>query len=698
MTSPPTGFRYKAFLSYSHAADGKLAPALKSALERFAKPWYRRRALRVFHDQTGLAVTPALWRAIQAGLETSEYFVLLASPAAARSEWVTREVAFWLEHRPVETLLIVVTDGTIAWDSQTADFDWAKTDALPRVLERRIREEPNYLDLRWVRADTDLSLRRPRFLDAVAGLVATLRQVQLDELISEDVSQYEAARRLLRSAIVLLVLFALAAGYAAYQANRAREVAGTLQADQLARDADARDAAARARETEAVRRTEAERARVEAALSRGLAAKAIVVLRRDRQLATLLALEAVQRSPTPEAEDALRRALVTRGSPGVLRGPTDDAVRGVEFSADGGRLLSVQASSSVWIWTLPARSAAPIVIPRDAIAYPRADSVSAGFSPDGTQVLTAPSIGPGSFQASDSDNPAARLWDAATGRQVRELKHRYLQYAAFSPDGKRIITVGFDAPTVVVWDARTGERLLELTDDEDEVVSVDFTRDGAMFVTASKGDLVRVRESADGRTLAQFRVPGKTFMKGALVSPDGRRVLTMSSDDPARLWDWRDALGSPMAELAAHGRIVDYAVFSPDSARLVTLAGDDHTARVWDVATGRNVQSLEHEDFIGGAAFSPDSRWIATVSSDGTAVLWDASNGRSVMDFGRHEHSRSSVAFSRDGRLVATGTGWGRILLESCDVCGPSSDLIALARARVKRVLTPEERQRFGID
>jgi WD40 repeat protein len=153
-----------------------------------------------------------------------------------------------------------------------------------------------------------------------------------------------------------------------------------------------------------------------------------------------------------------------------------------------------------------------------------------------------------------------------------------------------------------------------------------------------------------------------------------------------------------VAELTAHGKVVDYAVFSPDSARLVTLAGDDHTARVWDVATGRNAQTLEHDDFIGGAAFSPDSRWIATVSSDGMGVLWEASTGRRIMDFGQHEHSRSSVAFSPDGRRVATGTAWGRVLLESCEVCGSSSDLMALARTRVKRTLTPEERRRFGTD
>ena len=54
---------YKGFISYSHAADGRLAPALQSALQSLAKPWYRPRALRIFRDETGLSTNPHLWSA-----------------------------------------------------------------------------------------------------------------------------------------------------------------------------------------------------------------------------------------------------------------------------------------------------------------------------------------------------------------------------------------------------------------------------------------------------------------------------------------------------------------------------------------------------------------------------------------------------------------------------------------------------------
>src|SRR5512133_1618996 len=104
---------YKAFISYSHSADARLAPALRSALRRIAKPWYRRAPFRVFVDNSSLSANPALWQSIEAALEKSEYLLVLASTASARSEWVGRELDWWLTHRTVESMLIVVTDGEV---------------------------------------------------------------------------------------------------------------------------------------------------------------------------------------------------------------------------------------------------------------------------------------------------------------------------------------------------------------------------------------------------------------------------------------------------------------------------------------------------------------------------------------------------------------------------------------------------------
>jgi MTH538 TIR-like domain (DUF1863) len=125
---------YAAFISYSHAADGRLAPAVQRGLEQLAKPWYRRRALRVFRDDSGLAVTPALWSTIVTALDESQYLVLLLSPEAARSAWVAREIEHWKTTKPIERILPVITDGQLHWDSTRGGFDPDRSTALPPSL------------------------------------------------------------------------------------------------------------------------------------------------------------------------------------------------------------------------------------------------------------------------------------------------------------------------------------------------------------------------------------------------------------------------------------------------------------------------------------------------------------------------------------------------------------------------------------
>ena len=85
---------YDGFISYSHSHDAALGPALQANLVRFAKPWYRMRALRIFLDTANLSANPGLWPSIQDALSSSQWFILLASAEAAKSEWVNRGVRF----------------------------------------------------------------------------------------------------------------------------------------------------------------------------------------------------------------------------------------------------------------------------------------------------------------------------------------------------------------------------------------------------------------------------------------------------------------------------------------------------------------------------------------------------------------------------------------------------------------------------
>src|SRR5262245_50774178 len=196
---------FDGFISYSHAADGRLAPAVQRGLHRLAKPWHRRRALWIFRDQTGLAVTPGLWSSIQKALDGSEWFVLLASPAAARSPWVNREIEYWIATKPAGRILPVVTDGEWRWDAERGDLS-ADSTAVPDALRGVFAEEPLFLDLRWAHDDRKLNLRDSLFRDAIAELAAPMHGVSKDELESEDLRQHRQGRKLRRLATAAVAL------------------------------------------------------------------------------------------------------------------------------------------------------------------------------------------------------------------------------------------------------------------------------------------------------------------------------------------------------------------------------------------------------------------------------------------------------------------------------------------------------------
>lgn len=216
-------FRYKAFISYGHATDRRFARTLQSGLQQFGKPFYRRRAFQVFRDETDLTATPSLWDSIQSALDSSEFFILLASPAAAKSEWVPKEIDRWLEvsGAGLSKLFIVVTHGEIEWDDKTNGFNWERTTALPEALKRRFDHEPLYVDFRWAHDIATLFLRHPLFLDAVATLSAPLHGKSKADMIGEDLKNHRRFKAIVATAFLLLCSALVATGMAFY-ANHKR--------------------------------------------------------------------------------------------------------------------------------------------------------------------------------------------------------------------------------------------------------------------------------------------------------------------------------------------------------------------------------------------------------------------------------------------------------------------------------------------
>jgi len=202
---------YDAFISYSHAKDKPIAAALQRAVQTLGKPWYRRRALRVFRDDTSLSATPHLWPSIEQALGQSRYLILLASPEAAASPWVDKEVAWWLAHKSAETLLIALTSGALAWDNGANDFIWHENTPLPPALKGRFASEPKWVDLSACRDGANK--RDAKFTELAADFAAAIRGMPKEDLLSQEVKQQRRALRLAWSAAGSLLLLLGLAGW-----------------------------------------------------------------------------------------------------------------------------------------------------------------------------------------------------------------------------------------------------------------------------------------------------------------------------------------------------------------------------------------------------------------------------------------------------------------------------------------------------
>src|SRR5271165_151091 len=193
------------------------------------------------------------------------------------------------------------------------------------------------------------------------------------------------------------------------------------------------------------------------------------------------------------------------------------------------------------------------------------------------------------------------------------------------------------------------------------VTSAVFSPDGRRVLTSSWDNTARLWEPESGELLATFQ--GHTGpVTSAVFSPDGRRVLTASGDKTARLWEAES--GKLLTTFQGHTGPVTSAIFSPDGRRVLTASGGgfggsvDTTARLWEAEDGKLLATFQgHTGPVQSAVFSPDRRRVLTASSDKTARLWEAESGKLLATFQGHTSAVKSAVFSPDGRRVLTASG-----------------------------------------
>jgi WD40 repeat protein len=344
-------------------------------------------------------------------------------------------------------------------------------------------------------------------------------------------------------------------------------------------------------------------------------------------------------------------------------------LRSVAFSPDGQRILTLGETQPARLWD----AAGKLIAVLDEKA---ARTHSALFSADSDRIVTAhcrTAIADGTCTAG-----YASLWDA-NGRPLATFAEGAgVNWAAFDPDGSRIITA--ECATIVesrcaegkvrLWDA-AGQPLETLSGPSfrNPVLFASFNEAGTRILAHSRTEAMLWK--GNGEFLRQLDVAVASFWH-VRFSPDGLLIITtgtllgpttaniLSTD--VRLWD---ADGSPLATLPGHEGVVDAAAFTPDHSSLLT-AGLDGVVQIWDTryATGDLERQLPgHKGILYGVVYGPAGNRLITVAEDGVR-LWDQ-NGTLLA----HRESRAqqvyAARFNRESTLFATQT---------CDVLNTTYD------------------------
>jgi WD40 repeat protein len=629
-TAPPAN-RYAAFISYSRQVDASVARALQEGLHSFAKPWYRRRALRVFRDDASLSATPALWSSIQRGLDESEYFILLCSPAAASSVWVAREITYWLATKPPQRLLLAVTEGELVWDRGVGDFDWSRTTALPPTLRGTFREEPRHVDLTTVR-DNPGRLRSRGSPELVADLAATLHGRPKDDLIGRDLRIHRRNRAIAAAAIVALLLLAAAAvvfGLDSRAQQREAERERALS-DQFKRAAVARSLALASQTTGATPET---------LIRMAIAAQAL--------------------DPTGQTHNALVRLLTTNHHVATL--PLGQAdVQNIIFASPT-TIVTGDTKGSVVLWDV-SRPRSPHLLA--TIGYTEAgQQVTLAASADGKRLLVG-------------GNTTARVFDISNPGQPQQLSilehdpggaargfYSPIGTVALSPDGRSAVTASSAGPQHL-WDLSDPAHPRDVPAPYDliyGVTSFTFVANGHTALTTGTPagtNLWDLSDIAHPRRLAT--IPDTGARKAAL-SADGHLALLTGFDTVATLWSLADpARPRILGTLARHSGDINGLALSRDG-RVAITGSQDETAVLWDLSNPnqpRSIGVLPNVRAVNAVDLSPDGTTAVTAGEQ--AAVWRVASPTSTRQLATFDNASQNqvgaVAIAPDGRTALTGS------------------------------------------
>jgi RNA polymerase sigma factor (sigma-70 family) len=319
-------------------------------------------------------------------------------------------------------------------------------------------------------------------------------------------------------------------------------------------------------------------------------------------------------------------------------------VMSVAFSPDGKTLVSGSLDCTTRLWDVGTSKEV------GRVGEGQVPLHAAAFSSDGKLLV---------MQTGFVGDHAVRFWDVAGAKEVRRLGgHRSTVAAlAFSPDGRTLASGSVDR-TVGLWDVAARKELRRSVLDDGDVTAVAVSPDGRVVRSAGRFGDVRAWEAATGKEAGHFNT-GDGFSPRLAFSPDGKVVASCPRlGEAGRLWD--AATGKELRALKPMPKWVNAVAFSPDGRLLALGAGQGpHFITLWDVATGRLLRQFAEQGWVISLAFSPDGRTLASGHDDRKVRLWEVATGGERLAFD-HGDRPAVLAFAPDGALLASACNEGR--------------------------------------
>ena len=272
--------------------------------------------------------------------------------------------------------------------------------------------------------------------------------------------------------------------------------------------------------------------------------------------------------------------------------------------------------------------------------------------------------------ASTSCDQTVRLWDLASGSELRTLEHTAVKRGlVFSPDGKTLAAADDSAsPVITLYDVASGSELRTF-EHTPYLFNAAFSPDGKTLAAAAADGTVRLWDLASSSELPSLNGHLGTKEGSPLpvisvaFSPDGTTLASADADGRVRLWDL--ASGSVLRSLKVADDVcgvtflLDGSLLAVETSRWYNNAADyEYIVTLYDVASGSKLRKFGGIPDKGhSSALSPDGRTLVVTLMDGMIVVYDVASGRELRRLSGHTGGGYAIAFSPDGRFIASGSG-----------------------------------------